>query len=107
MNQKDSEAIEEFRIGVRRLLGNNLERLAIFGSKAEGRDTWDSDIDILVLIKDSAVNLYERILDLAFEVNLKHDVYVSPRVITTSTYNHPVWKITPFMQQLRQKAIVL
>ena len=107
MNQKDSKAVEEFRKKVRELLGNNLERLALFGSKAEGRDTWDSDIDILVLIKDSAANLHERILDLAFEINLIHDVYLSRRIITVSTYNHPVWRITAFMQTLRNKAISL
>jgi hypothetical protein len=60
-----------------------------------------------VLIEDQALKLRDQILDEAFEVNLKYGVYISPRIITVSIYNDPVWRVTPFMKRLREKAVSL
>ena len=105
LDENDRQAIEEFRKDVQRLLGDRLERLALFGSKAEGHGTSESDIDLMVLITDSAASMRDPILDLAFDVNLKYGVYISPRIITLSNYQHPIWKITPFMKRLSQQSI--
>ena len=86
-------------------LGSRLVRLALFGSKLEGRDTPDSDIDLFILVKDSAWPTRSQILDLAFEVNLKHSVYLSPRVIKESAYADPVWRETPFLRRLRENSL--
>ena len=107
LNQKDQAAIQDFRQRLIRLLGQNLKKLALFGSKAEGKDTRESDIDILVLVKDSALDMREKILDAAFEVNLEHGVYISPRVIPLSIFQHPVWRITSFMKHVREKGVTL
>lgn len=107
LNKKDSLALEEFRLRVLRLLGKDLEKIALFGSKAEGRDTAESDIDVFILIKDSKRVMRRQIFDEAFEVNLKYGVYISPRVITLHTYQHPIWRMTPFLKRLRDKAIPL
>ena len=102
---KDRQAIEEFSRRLAPLLGDKLLRLALFGSKLEGRDTAESDIDLLVLIKDPAAPLRNDILDLAFEVNLKYGVYLSPRIISQSIFDHSVWRLTPFLQRLRQNSV--
>ena len=105
LRQKDRQAVEEFGQGLDRLLGSRLVRLALFGSKLEGRDTPDSDIDLFILVKDSAWPTRSQILDLAFEVNLKHSVYLSPRVIKESAYADPVWRETPFLRRLRENSL--
>lgn len=107
LNKRDTQAIREFRGNAYKLLGNGLKMIMLFGSKAEGKDTPESDIDLVVLIEDSAVNMNDQIFDLAFEVNLKYEVYISPRIITLSTYNHPVWAITPFIKGLKAKGIAI
>ena len=107
MNENDGRAIKDFHDRIVRLLGDHLVRTALFGSKAEGYDTPESDIDILVLIHDAASPKRDQILDEAFEVNVQYGVYISPRIITMSIYNHPVWRMTPFLRGLREKAVVL
>ena len=72
--------------------------MRLFGSKAAGRDVPDSDIDILVVVRAASVAVEDQVLAIAFEVNLTHDVYISPRVIARATLDDPVWRITPFLR---------
>lgn len=106
-NPKDQKAVDDFRKRLLLLLGSHLVQLALFGSKASGKDTPESDIDMLVLVKDVAMNFKNRILDLAFDVNLKHNVYISPRIISLSTFNDPVWSETPFIRGLKESGLSL
>ena len=107
LNENDRLAVKEFCARISKLLGVDLHKILLFGSKAEGRATAESDIDLLVLIHDPAMAMRHQIRDEAFEVNLKYGVYISPRIIPLSAYEHPVWRITPFIKGLREKGVVL
>lgn len=107
LKKRDRKAIEDFQFHVKKLLGDGLIQLALFGSKLTGRDTPESDIDILVLVKDVALSAKTQILDAAFDVNLKYDVYISPRVMTLAIYNDPVWSETPFLKSLKSAGLTL
>ena len=107
LNEKDQLAIKDFHARISKLLGTDLYKMLLFGSKAEGRATAESDIDVLVLIQDPAMSKRHKIRDQAFEVNLQYGVYISPRIIALSTYEHPVWRITPFIVGLREKGVAL
>lgn len=107
LSPKDAAALSEFVRGVRTALGDQALDLRLFGSKVTGRDTAESDIDVLVVVKDSDPAIEDRILDIAFEVNLEHDVYVSPCVVPKGVLEHPVWKITPFLESVVRRGIPL
>lgn len=94
----DAAAVAEFADKVRRALGRDVLDLRLFGSKATGQGVPGSDIDILVVVEEARTDVEDRILAIAFDVNLAHDVYISPRVVGRSTLEHPVWRITPFLQ---------
>jgi len=105
LKRKDANAIRDFGQKVRAALGGQLVALKLFGSKAAGRDVPDSDIDVLVVVQEASVKTEDQVLDIAFEVNLAHEVYVSPRVISRATLEDPVWKMTPFLQALAKEGI--
>jgi uncharacterized protein len=92
---------------LRRGLGINLIEVKLFGSKAIGKDQPDSDIDVLVAVQNGGVEIEDQVLDIAFDVNLKHDLYVSPRVIDRATLSDPVWSITPFFRAIAKEGISL
>lgn len=104
---RDRAALDAFSQRVRDALGTNLAALKLFGSKATGRASPDSDIDVLVLVNNANVETEDRVIDLAFEVNLAHDVYISPRVIAGATLEDPVWRRSPFVQTLLREARLL
>jgi predicted nucleotidyltransferase len=91
----------------RAALGQNLVEVKLFGSKATGKDQPESDIDVLVAVVSGSVEIEDRVLDIAFDVNLKHDVYISPRVIDRATLSDPVWSSTPFLKAIAKEGIPL
>ncbi len=89
------QALDEFTRTVRARLGQNLVTLTLFGSRARGDAAPDSDIDVLVVVTERRLEAEDLVLDIAFDVNLAHDVYISPRVIERSTLEHPVPGASP------------
>ena len=107
LKSKDAAALEEFLQLLWSALGKNLLEAKLFGSKATGRGQPDSDIDVLVVVNRNGAETEDRVLDIAFDVNLKHDVYISPRVINRSILSDPVWSITPFLRAIVKEGISL
>jgi predicted nucleotidyltransferase len=92
-----------------RRLGNDLVDLRLFGSVARGDDAPDSDIDVFVVVQpdEQRVSLENQIIDLAFDINLEHSVYISPHVVTPTILEHPVWRETPFLKTVAREAVPL
>jgi predicted nucleotidyltransferase len=107
LKAKDSKALKEFLRELRSRLGEKLIEVKLFGSKARGEDTKESDIDVLVVVSEATVQIEDSILDIAFDLNLKHEVYISPRVVDPAILSDPVWKITPFLQNISREGIPL
>jgi uncharacterized protein len=107
LKSKDAAALKEFVERLRTVLGKNLIEVKLFGSKATGKDQPESDIDVLVSVETASVHVEDEVLDVAFDTNLKHDVYISPRVIDRTTLAHPVWSITPFLRAILEQGVPL
>lgn len=107
LSSRDAGALRDFTHRIRAVFGERAASLKLFGSKAAGRDTLESDIDVCVFLKEASVQDEDLILDIAFEVNLRHDVYISPRVLDPAVLIDPVWKITPFLQKIEKEGLSL
>ena len=87
----------------------HIQEVRLFGSEARGEATLESDIDVLVVVQPDTerVRLEDRIIDIAFDVNLAFGVYISPRVLTTEMLNDPVRRETPFLKNVAREGITL
>ena len=77
----ERQAVEKF---VDTLLQRYPERVletALFGSKARGDSTPDSDIDILLIVDEDDWQFSHVISTIAARVSLEYDVLIGPRVI--------------------------
>ena len=73
METKQDIILEFFR-QVRRLLGDSLSKVILYGSCARGEDTENSDIDIMLLtsLTDEEIEKVENsVFDLAFEFQIR------------------------------------
>ena len=102
-------ALVDFVTRVRRELPANVLDVRLFGSEARGEATIESDIDVLVVVQPDAecVRLEDRIVDIAFDVNLECGVYVSPRVVTPAILNDPVRREALFFKNVARESIPL
>ncbi len=51
--------------------------IKVFGSKARGNASPDSDIDVMIVVDRYTPELESIIDDLVFEINLSHDCFIS------------------------------
>lgn len=102
-------ALAEFVTRLRQALSTHILDVRLFGSEARGQATSESDIDVFVVVQPDAdrVRLEDRIIDIAFDVNLDFGVYISPRVVTPAILNDPVWRETPFIKNMARESIPL
>ena len=107
LKKSEREAVKEFCTAVKKTLGNGLVGLKLFGSKARGKARRDSDIDIAVMVRKRNSSVWDKVMDAAFTVNVKWDVYISPRVIESRTLRNPKWRVTGFVQNLEREGIPL
>lgn len=107
LDAREEAAVREFAQLVRRALGRNLAELRLFGSRARGDAAADSDIDVLVVVAGDRVEAEDRAIDIAFDINLARDVYISPRVVTADSLRDPVWRTTLFVQTLEREGVAL
>lgn len=60
----------------------NLIELRLFGSKARGDSTSESDIDVMIEIAESNPDIRSQISDIIFEINLENDTFISTTIFS-------------------------
>ena len=102
-------ALDLFAERAREILGPKLLDLRLFGSEARGEARPDSDLDVLVVVQPDAERsaLEDRVIDIAFDVNLEFGLYISPRVVTRGILDDPVWRETLFLKNVVRESIPL
>jgi predicted nucleotidyltransferase len=79
----------------------------LFGSKARGDATSESDMDVLVVMRRDEPEPIDALYDLLLDACLSHNVYISLKVFSEAEYerlNHPR---TPFMQNVVGEEVAL
>ncbi|PKN00277.1 MAG: nucleotidyltransferase domain-containing protein [Elusimicrobia bacterium HGW-Elusimicrobia-2] len=79
LTEKEKRAVEELKQGLKKLYGDNLARLILYGSKARGDSEDGSDIDILVALKKMGLRFDEidRIGEIRAPICLKYNITLS------------------------------
>lgn len=97
--------IKEFKSKMKKLYGNKLTNIILYGSWARNEANENSDIDLLVVInKDiSPGEEIDRMIDIITEINLKHNVLIS--VYPVSEKNFSTLK-SPLLMNVRREGMV-
>jgi len=103
--EKEKEALHIFIERVRQKLGDHLVSIKLFGSKARGADSPLSDVDVAVIVDRENLNLEDAVLDIAFDINLDFDLYISPKIIPVEIFEHPVWRLSPFLKNIQKEGV--
>ena len=88
LSQRETRAVKKFLLHLQKAYGKQIQQAMLFGSKARGEATNDSDIDILLLVTDETWTLKDGIVDIAADINLEYDLLIDVRVIGAERWQH-------------------
>ncbi|MBI5196597.1 MAG: nucleotidyltransferase domain-containing protein [Nitrospirae bacterium] len=103
----EKKVVEEFAKQVRTALGQNLIDMEIFGSKVRGDFTGDSDIDILVVVKERTLDVMDKIGDITAELALEYDMPLSPVIFSKYEYQVNRNMSSPFVLSVEAEGVRL
>jgi len=81
-------ALNDLKHRLEALLGDRLERIVLFGSRARGDWDEDSDTDVAIIIRDMDNDLKTRVLEEVASVELAHLVPLSTLVLSSERFRY-------------------
>ena len=103
----ERQALARFKTALEALLGKDLVSLRLFGSRARGEGTPESDLDVLVLVRAKNPALCRRIVEAALDADLAYDTNVAPTILTTTEYDLNREYRTPFYRNVEAEGRAL
>ncbi len=107
LSTNESQALETFLLRARQKFGDNLLRVALFGSKARGDAESDSDIDLLLIVKDDRWQTQRPLIELGAEIGLQFDVLFDLRIISEQRWAKMMSMQTGLVQNIAKESIPL
>jgi len=106
LTEKEKQAVKELVDELKKLYGDNLSCVILYGSKARGDATEDSDIDILVVLKNIQNFSLERkkVKEISWRLSYKYDLLLSIIIRSEQEYMR---KDTPLLINIEKEGIVL
>ena len=109
MLENVSSIVYRFSQEVKRMLGDSLRRIIVYGSYARGDYRENSDVDIMILVKMSDEEIRavkNNIYDLAFGVEMNTGIQLSPIIKNEAQYEY--WVDTlPFYRNVRDEGVII
>ena len=105
MRFKSTELLKEASNVLKNIYGDRLDKVILFGSYARGEQTSDSDVDLLVVLKDSSVLAGKEIRfinQFLFPIALNHGVTISAHPISSEKFKT---KPSFFINRVRKEGI--
>jgi predicted nucleotidyltransferase len=91
---------------LQRVLGSQLHSVLLYGSRARGDAGPESDIDVLVVMRDDFdyTDMMRRTSEVVAELSLQYDVVISRAFVTRERFEN---EQSPFVLNVRREGVVL
>lgn len=109
MPQTMQSLMEQYVLEIRKIYGLHLRKVILYGSYARGDFQPDSDVDIMILLDISDMELKnygDQLSYMTFDFNLDHDLDIKP--IAKSEAHFEKWVNNyPFYENVNKEGVVL
>lgn len=105
LTESEENAVKEFSKSLKSFSGNNIKQILLFGSKARGDSSKESDIDLFVLTGKVDPILKRQTSKIVGQLLLKYGVLVSPRLIPELRYQYQKRLQTGFIRNVERDGI--
>ena len=86
LNREEKEIIKRFKAEVEKALGDRLDRVVLFGSRARGEAEPDSDFDFLVTVRRLEKEDRTRVREIASDLSLECDTVITVLLVPTEDF---------------------
>ncbi len=108
MNAEKNKLLTQFKSQLIQHLGNDIRDVILFGSQVTGDMHEDSDYDILIVLNRDYDRKYkEKILDIVYDFELKYDLFIDFKVISTQELKHSIRGKQPIFQDAIKQGVHL
>ncbi len=97
--------MRDFTTSVRRILGSHLKELVLFGSRARGDETAQSDYDLLVVVDQVNEGVNRGIDEIAGQALLDHGAVLS--AFSISETDRTQRKFSPLLLNIRREGVTI
>ncbi|OHB89510.1 MAG: hypothetical protein A3D13_02830 [Planctomycetes bacterium RIFCSPHIGHO2_02_FULL_40_12] len=96
LTENEKMVVEKFTSRLKSVLGKDLILVKLIGSKARGDFGNESDIDILIIVKDYLSDK-EKVIDILYAIDPYFEVMISPVIYSEFEYNKNKELESPFI----------
>jgi uncharacterized protein len=86
LNTEDQAWLDSYRAAIAACFGPLVSSIIVFGSKARGEATPDSDLDLLLVIEEGDWRLKSELADVAYELAIGTDIVPSVKIYTRAEW---------------------
>ena len=101
--------IEQYVLEIKKIYGSHLKQIILYGSYARGDFKIDSDIDIMILLDMSDLEIKDyrhQLSDMTYDFNMDHDLDIKPIAKNEDHFNK--WVVNyPFYANVSKEGVKL
>lgn len=104
-----TDIMQQFASSLKKLLGNTLDSVIVYGSYARGDYSELSDIDVMILValtEEKIKKISDEISDMAFDYLMKFGVDISPVITNIDHFNYWADNL-PYYRNVRDEGVIL
>jgi len=107
LSLRENRIINIFKNKIEEKFPEEKIKILVFGSKARGEASEDSDIDIIVITKSDDRNLTREIRFIGYELEIEFNIILSIQVLSEDYINYLRALPTQFIQNVDRDAIAI
>lgn len=107
LNQKEKIALDLLTRRMKANLKDNLVKIQLFGSKVRGDFDKDSDIDVLLIVKDKNKTLIDDIYRIDQDIDLEYDIKTSFKIYSLDEFKKIKNYRTFFYLNIEKEAVTI
>jgi len=107
LTKEEENIIEKLVKKIKEALGGNLVFIELFGSKIRGDYEPDSDIDLLIVVRNKDVKLRTNLYDILFEIDPYYSFKISLIIYSEFEYKQNIKLKSTFFENIKKEGIRL
>jgi predicted nucleotidyltransferase len=109
LSQNIKDLMEQYVHKIQRIYGPHLRKIILYGSYARGDYREDSDIDIMILLDISDLEIkeyFDLLIDMTFDFNMEHNTDIKPIAKNEAHFIKWVGNY-PFYANINREGVIL